>query len=109
MELVTYRYGGHSMSDPGTTYRSRDEVQHMRTTNDPITGLKDRIVAAGFSTEDHLKELDKKAKAEVEEAIEWAKNSPEPKLDDLWNHVYVKGTEVPTLRGRDPSEIKTFN
>lgn len=108
MELVTYRYGGHSMSDPGTTYRTREEIQHMRSTNDPITGLKDRIVSAGFGTEEDIKELDKKAKAEVDDAVEWAKNSPEPKLSDLWTHVYAKGSEVPTLRGRDVGEIHKF-
>lgn len=55
LEMVTYRYGGHSMSDPGTTYRTREEIQHMRSTNDAITGLKQRILDAGFATEAELK------------------------------------------------------
>lgn len=55
LEMVTYRYGGHSMSDPGTTYRTREEIQHMRSTNDPITGLKHRIVEFGFADETELK------------------------------------------------------
>jgi len=108
MELVTYRYGGHSMSDPGTTYRTREEIQHMRTTNDAITGLKERIIGAGFATEEEIKEIDKKAKQEVDEAIEWAKRSPEPNLSHLWSHVYVPGSEVPFLRGREPMENKVF-
>lgn len=55
LEMVTYRYGGHSMSDPGTTYRTREEIQHMRSTNDPIMGLKQRILEAQFATEAELK------------------------------------------------------
>jgi len=108
MEMVTYRYGGHSMSDPGTTYRTREEIQYMRSTNDPITGLKDRIINAGFATEEDLKELDKKAREEVEEAAEWAKKSPEPPVEDLWTQIYIKGSDVPSLRGRDISEIHTY-
>lgn len=55
LELVTYRYGGHSMSDPGTTYRTREEIQHMRSANDPITGLRSRILDLGFLNDTELK------------------------------------------------------
>lgn len=109
MEFETYRYGGHSMSDPGTTYRTRDEVTRMRTTSDPITGLKERILSSGAATEEELKELDKKARAEVEEAVEWAKASPEPDVSELYTDVYIKGSEVPTLRGRDVSETHRYH
>lgn len=78
MEMVTYRYGGHSMSDPGTSYRTRDEVQQMRSNNDPIAGLKTRIIEWGVTTEDELKAIDKKAKQEVDQAVEEAKASPVP-------------------------------
>jgi pyruvate dehydrogenase E1 component alpha subunit len=55
MEFVTYRYGGHSMSDPGTTYRTREEVQRMRSTQDPIRGLQRYIEEWGLATEQELK------------------------------------------------------
>ena len=53
--MVTYRYGGHSMSDPGTSYRTREEIQHMRSTKDLITGLRQRILDLGFATETEIK------------------------------------------------------
>lgn len=55
MEMDTYRYGGHSMSDPGTTYRTREEIQHMRSTSDAITGLKQRLLDLGAATEAEIK------------------------------------------------------
>ncbi len=105
LEMVTYRYGGHSMSDPGTTYRTREEIQHMRSTNDPITGLKQRILDASFATEAELKAIDKEARAEVDQALEEAKASPEPDMEEFWTDIYVKGTEPPYLRGVDPEEL----
>lgn len=55
LEFVTYRYGGHSMSDPGTTYRTREEVQRMRSTQDPIHGLQRYITEWGLASESELK------------------------------------------------------
>lgn len=65
LEYVTYRYGGHSMSDPGTTYRTREEIQRMRSTNDPIAGLKQKILDWKVVTEDELKTIDKEARSLV--------------------------------------------
>ncbi|GAA95667.1 uncharacterized protein L969DRAFT_45536 [Mixia osmundae IAM 14324] len=105
LEMITYRYGGHSMSDPGTTYRTREEIQHMRSSNDPISGLKARLLDWKAVTEDELKSIDKKARQEVEKAVEEAKKSPEPNLEkDMWTDVYVKGSSVPKLRGREREE-----
>lgn len=83
LEFVTYRYGGHSMSDPGTTYRTREEIQHMRSANDPITGLKQRLLDWGIISEDELKAIDKSVRQEVDADVEEAKKSPEPEMDSL--------------------------
>ncbi|PPR03978.1 hypothetical protein CVT26_001051 [Gymnopilus dilepis] len=108
IEFVTYRYGGHSMSDPGTTYRTREEVQRMRSTQDPIRGLQKYIEEWGVASEQELKALDKEAKAEVDQAVEEAKQSPEPKAVDLWTDIYYKGTEPPRMRGREREEVHVY-
>jgi pyruvate dehydrogenase E1 component alpha subunit len=108
MEMVTYRYGGHSMSDPGTTYRTREEIQQMRSKNDPITGLKYRILDAEVVTENELKALDKHARAHVDEAVVAAKSSPEPDAAELWTEIYLKGSEPPTCRGLESQEIHKY-
>ncbi|EMD38161.1 hypothetical protein CERSUDRAFT_82407 [Gelatoporia subvermispora B] len=108
LEFVTYRYGGHSMSDPGTTYRTREEVQRMRSTQDPIRGLQRYIEEWGLASEQDLKTMDKEAKAEVDQAVEEAKQSPLPFEKDLWSDIYAKGTEPPFMRGREREEIHTF-
>ncbi|RKP19788.1 Dehydrogenase, E1 component [Rozella allomycis CSF55] len=95
MEINTYRYGGHSMSDPGTTYRTREEIQQMRSLNDPITGLKKIILDNSVALEEELKE----ARVEVEEAVQKATESPQPPMEEYWSNVYAKGSEVPSLRG----------
>ncbi|CAE6465908.1 unnamed protein product [Rhizoctonia solani] len=104
LEFVTYRYGGHSMSDPGTTYRTREEIQRMRSTQDPIKGLQKYLEDWGVASEEDLKTIDKEAKAEVDKAVEEAKESPEPDTKDLWTDIYYKGTEPPYMRGREREE-----
>eukprot|EP01134_Creolimax_fragrantissima_P001140 CFRG1140T1 len=88
MEMVTYRYGGHSMSDPGTSYRTREEVKKMRQSSDPIQGLKNRIIESGLGTEEEIKAIDADAKKEVDEAVAVAKASPEISAEGLHDHVY---------------------
>jgi len=108
LEFVTYRYGGHSMSDPGTTYRTREEVQRMRSTQDPIRGLQRYIEEWGVATDVDLKALDKAAKDFVDKAVEEAKASPEPRAEDLWTDIYYKGTEPPAMRGRERDEVHVY-
>ncbi|GMG52864.1 unnamed protein product [Ambrosiozyma monospora] len=102
LEYETYRYGGHSMSDPGTTYRTREEVQNMRSRNDPIAGLKGHLLDFDIATEEEIKSFDKAARKYVDEQVKLAEAAPEPekKMDILFEDVYVPGSEIPILRGR---------
>ncbi|OAL36884.1 pyruvate dehydrogenase (acetyl-transferring) E1 component, alpha subunit [Fonsecaea nubica] len=105
-EYVTYRYGGHSMSDPGTTYRTREEIQRMRSTNDPIAGLKQKILDWGVCTEDELKQIDKKAREDVDVEVAEAEKMPPPDPTEkiLFEDIYVRGSEPAYIRGRTPDE-----
>jgi len=150
-EYVTYRYGGHSMSDPGTTYRvsyfslpipylqlqflplhhqpnkapksntpltlfpptyqTREEIQRMRSTQDPIAGLKQKLLDWGVTTDEELKSIDHDARemvdAEVAEAEKMAPPDATPKI--LFEDTYVKGSEPQFLRGRTPEENYYFD
>ncbi|KAL1846308.1 hypothetical protein VTK73DRAFT_316 [Phialemonium thermophilum] len=110
LEYVTYRYGGHSMSDPGTTYRTREEIQRMRSTNDPIAGLKQHILDWSVASEDELKSIDKEARSHVNEevAIAEAMAPPEPTQKILFEDIYVRGTEPRFVRGRTADELFYF-
>lgn len=110
LEYVTYRYGGHSMSDPGTTYRTREEIQRMRSTNDPIAGLKQKMLDWSVITEEELKGLDKDARKHVndEVAIAEAMAVPETTPQILYEDIYVKGSEIPVIRGRTTDENYYF-
>ena len=88
MELETYRYRGHSMSDPAK-YRTREEVQDMKDHNDPIDGLKKALLEQG-STEDELKAIDKAIRQQVSEAADFAESSPEPQPAELYTDVLVE-------------------
>ena len=106
LEYVTYRYGGHSMSDPGTTYRTREEIQRMRSTNDPIAGLKQHLLDWEVTTEEELKGIDKEARAYVDGEVAEAEKMapPEPTAKILFEDIYVRGSEPPFMRGRIPEE-----
>lgn len=88
LEMKTYRYRGHSMSDPAK-YRSKEEVQKMRAEHDPIDQLKRRILDANAASEDDLKEIDREVKAVVAEAADFAQTSPEPEVGELYTDVYA--------------------
>ncbi len=88
LEMKTYRYRGHSMSDPAK-YRSKDEVQRVRAEQDPIDHLRDIILKKKFADEAALKEVDREIKEIVTEAAEFAQNSPEPDAEELFTDVLV--------------------
>lgn len=106
LEYVTYRYGGHSMSDPGTTYRTREEIQRMRSTQDPIAGLKQKLIEWNVTTEDELKTIDKEARSAVDSEVAEAENMPipEPTPKNLFEDIYVRGSEPQHMRGRTLEE-----
>jgi pyruvate dehydrogenase E1 component alpha subunit len=87
LEMLTYRYRGHSMSDPGK-YRTREEVQEVREHHDPIEMSRARILERRMATEDDLTAIDKAVRAAVTEAAEFAQAGPEPDPADLWTDVY---------------------
>ncbi|MCA8891633.1 MAG: pyruvate dehydrogenase (acetyl-transferring) E1 component subunit alpha [Hyphomonas sp.] len=92
LEMKTYRYRGHSMSDPAK-YRKREEVDDVRSHHDPIDGLKKHILEAGHADEAELKKIDNEIKAIVKEAADFSLESPEPDPGDLWTDV-LKDAEV---------------
>ncbi|TNE45599.1 MAG: pyruvate dehydrogenase (acetyl-transferring) E1 component subunit alpha [Sphingomonadales bacterium] len=88
LEMKTYRYRGHSMSDPAK-YRSREEVQEMREKSDPIEGIKKHLEAAGVST-DEIKSIDSEIRKVVNDSADFAETSPEPDLAELYTDVLVE-------------------
>ena len=87
MELKTYRYRGHSMSDPAK-YRTREEVDNVREMSDPIEGLKAQMIKAGVEETD-FKAIDKEIRKICNEAADFAETSPEPALAELYTDVLV--------------------
>ncbi|MBA49489.1 MAG: pyruvate dehydrogenase (acetyl-transferring) E1 component subunit alpha [Paracoccus sp. (in: a-proteobacteria)] len=92
LEVMTYRYRGHSMSDPAK-YRTREEVQKMRDERDAIENVRELMLQGKHASEDELKAVDKEIKEIVNASAEFAKDSPEPALDELWTDIYA--SELP--------------
>jgi len=88
LEMMTYRYRGHSMSDPAK-YRTREEVQKMREERDAIDRVRELLLTGGHASDDDLKAIDKEIKAIVNEAAEFSKESPEPDVSELWTDIYA--------------------
>ncbi len=88
LEVKTYRYRGHSMSDPAK-YRTREEVQKVRETRDAIDHVRQLLLTGKHASEEDLKAIDKQIKAVVNEAAEFAKESPEPPLEELYTDIYA--------------------
>lgn len=86
LEMKTYRYRGHSMSDPAK-YRTREEVEDVREHNDPIKRCEKRLQDVGFRDEAALKEIDKEIKSVVKDAADFALESPEPEVSELYEDI----------------------
>ena len=89
LEIKTYRYRGHSMSDPAK-YRTREEVQKMRDERDPIEQVRDVLLTGKHASEDDLKAIDKEIKKVVNASAEFAKDSPLPDVSELWTDIYAE-------------------
>ncbi|MBT2131120.1 pyruvate dehydrogenase (acetyl-transferring) E1 component subunit alpha [Aliiroseovarius lamellibrachiae] len=88
LEMKTYRYRGHSMSDPAK-YRTREEVQKVREERDAIEHVRELLLQGKHASEEELKAIDKEIKAVVNDAAEFSKVSPEPALEELWTDIYA--------------------
>ena len=88
LEIKTYRYRGHSMSDPAK-YRTREEVQKMRAQRDPIESIRSLLVSEKLSTDEEIKIIDKEIKEIVNSCAEYAKESPEVPAEELWTDIYA--------------------
>ncbi|MEO6395492.1 MAG: pyruvate dehydrogenase (acetyl-transferring) E1 component subunit alpha [Devosia sp.] len=89
LEMMTYRYRGHSMSDPAK-YRSKDEVTTMRAERDPIEQVKNRILEKRYGTEDSLKAIETEIRALITEAADFATAEVEPAASELWTDIYAE-------------------
>jgi len=97
------------MSDPGITYRTRDEVSEVRQSRDPIELVKRRLIEAGFATEEELKATEKEIRGEVQKALTAAKASKVPEPEELYSDIYA--AEDATQEGKRlasdiPEEIR---
>jgi pyruvate dehydrogenase E1 component alpha subunit len=101
MEMDTYRYHGHSMSDPGITYRNRDEVAGVRKTRDPIERAKRYLQELELADAAELKTIEQGVREEVEDAVNFAKEAAEPSRDLLFQDIYVGQSEQFFIRACD--------
>jgi len=110
VELKTYRYHGHSMSDPGISYRTRDEVTKVRQARDPIENVKSRLIEQGWATEKELKDIEKEVRAEIAEALAAAKASSMPDPSELITDIFTTGAPHATDKkhGRRESEFPSL-
>ena len=92
LEMKTYRYRGHSMSDPGK-YRTREEIDAVRKTRDPIEHLQERLESLGFTDEAAIKAIDAEVKAVVADSAEFARTTPEPDPSELYTDVYLEAAQ----------------
>jgi pyruvate dehydrogenase E1 component alpha subunit len=113
MELDTYRYYGHSMSDPGKSYRKSEEVQQFRKEKDAIKIAMSYLTSNNMATADELTSIQKTIQSEMKENVEFALTSQEPDMDQLYTDILVN-TQAYPVRGCDPftwgdSQVKSIN
>ena len=101
VEMSTYRYHGHSMSDPGITYRNRDEVAGVRKTRDPVERAKRYLTDLELATAAEIKAIEAEVRAEVEAAVEGAKAAPQPARDLLFEDIYSNQSKEFFIRACD--------
>ncbi|KAJ5669713.1 pyruvate dehydrogenase [Penicillium macrosclerotiorum] len=106
-EYVTYRYSGHSMSDPGVAYRTREELKKERL-NNPISNLRRTLLDWAVFTEEEAKAIEKDVRSTVSHETKLAEEMPVPdtRLDTLFQDIYVPGSEPPQRRGRTVDETR---
>jgi len=101
LEMITYRYSGHSMSDPGTSYRKREEIQEVRQKRDPITTFSKRLIEHNVVTQEELKAIDDQVRTEMSEVERRALTDPELDVEEMYNDVYYKPEPNYMIRGCD--------
>jgi pyruvate dehydrogenase E1 component alpha subunit len=107
LELVTYRYQGHSVSDPGISYRTKEEVTDYRGKHDCIGYVKNLLLTNKFMTEDELKKIDRDIKERIQDEIEKIKNDPYPDSEEMYNDIYVH--EKPNFIRNADYQSSVFN
>jgi|TARA_E500000178_G_scaffold351942_1_gene414210 pyruvate dehydrogenase E1 component alpha subunit len=88
LEIITYRYRGHSVADPDQTYRSKEEIEEYKQNKDPISLFKEKLLQEGLITDEKISEIDKSAKDEAEASAEFANASPYPDISELMDDIY---------------------
>lgn len=83
------------------SYRTREEIQEVRSKNDPITMLKDRMISNNMASLEEIKDIDAEIRKEIEEAAQFATSDPEPPLEDLCNHIFYNDAPL-EVRGTNP-------
>ena len=104
LECSTYRYHGHSMSDPGVTYRTKEEIAGIRQNRDPLEIVKQMLLDQGWAEADELKQFDKDTRKRLEAEINQVRNDPWPTVENLYEHVGVTGGHF--IRGVHYDESK---
>jgi len=114
LEMMTYRYHGHSMSDPGTTYRNREEIAFTRSTRDPLEFAKKCLTDAEYATPEEIKDIEKRLRKEVQKEVLKAKESSRPGMDELTKDIYATDLEPgkqqypPFVRMPDFAKSKSY-